>query len=374
MIVPPAEVDSLLSTLHPITDVTTQIGTDDFMARYCVDLERLALQAHLSAADEARGGNGINMTTANEDTAAGGGGALAELANIGHRAASAFGHEYVAEAILVENKVEGLVRTLLALEVWRTKVLFIGPPETETETETAEERILETDEDGAFDVTTANPTEADESNSSSNKQQRGLAPLLAQNKNSLRAAFILHAETTLVGLLALVFYRREAFEPDVLSGETAVALVDYVARRLAALAVPLDHNPMVSKQRKPQQMHPSGASAVRTRTALEEIADAALDSHYQTSVAALNLAQYLCQHAEELPLSARSRLLDVHDVPLLMIPLLEEPPWTRRREVTRRRDAATVTAAAAPTQTTTTTSYKYFFTLHHKIRSRILQY
>ena len=73
-------------------------------------------------------------------------------------------------------------------------------------------------------------------------------------------------------------------------------------------------------------------------------------------MAALNLAQYWCQHAEELPLAARSRLLDVHDFPLLMIPLLEEPPWTRRREVTRRRATTSSSSSENGAQTTTTTT------------------
>ena len=139
MIVPPGEVDALLQALRPVTDVAGQIGTDAFMKTYCVDLERLALQAHLSAADEARGSvtnDGVNVNggissaggAATATTAAIG--ALAELANVGQlqgSSSSAFGHEYVVEAILLEGKLEVLVRTLLALECWRTHVLFPPP-------------------------------------------------------------------------------------------------------------------------------------------------------------------------------------------------------------------------------------------------------
>ena len=397
MIVPPAEVDALLQSLRPVTDVARQIGTDDFMKSYCVDLERLALQAHLSAADEARGSrvnDGVNMNTSGVIGSAGGAsgsgdgkaaagktaaiGALAELANVGGQlqgslsSSAAFGHEYVVEAILLEGKLEVLVRTLLALECWRTQVLF--PPEQsldekeEEEEEEAEKEetdavVLETDENGAFDIDGADVSTSDDASNvddtkkklshrqDQHQYQRGLAPLLAQNKNSLRAAFILHSETAIVSILSLICYRREAFDDDCLSGDVVVALVDYVARCLTALAVPLSHNDMVSKQRKTVM----SSNQVQTRTALEEIHDSMLDAQYKTSVAALNLAQYLCQHVEELPLAARSRLLDTHDFPLLMMPLIEEPPWTRRREkVMRRRPDGEDNGDGNGTTTTTT--------------------
>jgi hypothetical protein len=36
-------------------------------------------------------------------------------------------------------------------------------------------------------------------------------------------------------------------------------------------------------------------------------------------------------------------MLDVHDFPLLMVPLIEEPPWTRRRQVEKVEDGRTST-------------------------------
>jgi hypothetical protein len=38
----------------------------------------------------------------------------------------------------------------------------------------------------------------------------------------------------------------------------------------------------------------------------------------------------LCEHADALPLSAISRITDTHDLLVLFIPLIENPPWTRR--------------------------------------------
>ncbi len=46
------------------------------------------------------------------------------------------------------------------------------------------------------------------------------------------------------------------------------------------------------------------------------------------------LSRYLCEHVEEMGPSIVSRMLELHDFPLLFIPLVEEPPWTRRRLIT----------------------------------------
>lgn len=57
----------------------------------------------------------------------------------------------------------------------------------------------------------------------------------------------------------------------------------------------------------------------------------------------MSLSRYICENIDELPNSIASRMLDVHDFPLLMVPLIEEPPWTRRRQVEKVEDGRTST-------------------------------
>jgi hypothetical protein len=57
---------------------------------------------------------------------------------------------------------------------------------------------------------------------------------------------------------------------------------------------------------------------------------------YRTAIASVSLSRYICESSNELGPSLLSRLLEVHDFPLLMVPLIEEPPWTRRRLATSR--------------------------------------
>ena len=71
----------------------------------------------------------------------------------------------------------------------------------------------------------------------------GLAYRLAANGNALRTAFILHAETTIVSLLNLIFYK--GIPAELLEGSSGcgggsngddalLSLVDYCARQLVS--------------------------------------------------------------------------------------------------------------------------------------------
>lgn len=51
---------------------------------------------------------------------------------------------------------------------------------------------------------------------------------------------------------------------------------------------------------------------------------------FGVGVAAVSILRYLTEHLPKLTLSLRRRLLDTHDVPIMMVPLIENPPWTRR--------------------------------------------
>ena len=41
-------------------------------------------------------------------------------------------------------------------------------------------------------------------------------------------------------------------------------------------------------------------------------------------------ARYVCEHLNNMPMSAMSRVLDTHDLLCSIVPVLENPPWTRR--------------------------------------------
>lgn len=56
----------------------------------------------------------------------------------------------------------------------------------------------------------------------------------------------------------------------------------------------------------------------------------AREMRWKSALASVTILRYLCEHVTKLPLSALTRLIDTHDVPCLVVPLIENPPWTRR--------------------------------------------
>jgi hypothetical protein len=113
------------------------------------------------------------------------------------------GDEYVIDAILTYKKLSVLVKTLLAIEAWR---LFVLDSKNESSSEN----------DSDSNLSPSLP----------------LVDLIAENKSSLRCAFILHVETTLCSLLNLIFFRKE--NCDELDNDAAIALVDYCARQMVS--------------------------------------------------------------------------------------------------------------------------------------------
>ena len=176
--VTPQETDHLVESLLPFP--VEEVGSSSFLRMYACGLERLSTQAHASAA-------------------------------------AGDGDEYVVEAVLTHGKVRALVRTLLAVEVWRTSVL--------------KPCVVPGGASGC-DRSEANPGEAGSTSGLEESSKEGLAALLARNSNVLRVAFTLHVETTIVGLLNLVLYRKECISE--LESDIAVALVDYCARRIVS--------------------------------------------------------------------------------------------------------------------------------------------
>ena len=246
-VTPGLETRTLLDSLYsvPVDDV----GSPRFMAAYCVNLERLSVQAHRTA----------GVAAAARSTAVPVGGAVATPGCLGDALSSLAGsgggddEEYVVAAFLEDvDKLEALVKTLLALEFWRENVLFGNPAaaaaaakEGETEDTDGVDFEIEGGERGgeqaaqyhALNEVDGGGEDCSAAEHVSGTPVEGLAPRLAANGNALRTAFILHAETTIVSLLSLIFY--QGIPAGLLEGshgdEALLSLVDYCARQLVSL-------------------------------------------------------------------------------------------------------------------------------------------
>jgi hypothetical protein len=188
-IVSPMEAESIISSIHEFP--IREIGSSSFLKLFGFQIEKLSLQAHASASNAKLNHDSSVISSSVVDIRGGGVGGE---------------DEYVIDLLLTHNKVKPLVQTLLAIEAWRTFVL--APKDQERETKEIEE----------------------DSDSASQSQFHALMGKIAKQGNSLRLAFILHAETTIVSLLTLMFYRRE----NIMDIENSVLLsvVDYCARQM----------------------------------------------------------------------------------------------------------------------------------------------
>ena len=267
MVSPGLETSTLLQSIYALTS-PTQVGTSKFMTSYCINLEKLSIQAHLSARfigslqsstvningnSSGIGNSGVVATPGLSEI-------LSTLSNNTNNFSSALNgveEEYIVQAFLDDTtKIECLVSTLLSIELWREHVLFgsnsskqghsqncSGEEEEEVEFKIEGGQRDELDDcyDELNDVDGGNddisPSSLAESTNPTSLE--GLVHRLASNNNALRTAFILHAETTIVSLLSLIFYK--GIPPELLDGSSGddvlLSLIDYCARQLVRLYV-----------------------------------------------------------------------------------------------------------------------------------------
>ena len=233
------------------------------MAAYCINLERLCIQAHVTAAciaDERS--NVVSIGGSNDHSRLSATPGLDDiLSSLTGNSSSSNGNaagdnneEYIVNAFLQNvDKIETLVKTLLMLEFWRENVLFdrqhhhqrscgqkkknnATTDEVEFEIEGGHREEDEcynelNDVDGGYNDIIINSTPTSAAN------EGGLANRLATNGNALRTAFILHAETSIVSLLSLIFYKgipAELLEGSSSGDDVLLSLIDYCARQLVS--------------------------------------------------------------------------------------------------------------------------------------------
>ncbi len=188
-IVSPMEAESIVSSIYEFP--IREIGSSSFLKIFGFQIEKLSLQAHASASNAKLKHDTLGIPSPVVGMEGGGVGGE---------------DEYVIDLLLTHNKVKPLVQTLLAIEAWRTFVL--APTDQKRGTKENE----------------------DDSGSSKQIENQTLMEKISKQGNSLRVAFILHAETTIVSLLTLMFYRRENIMD--IESNVLISIVDYCARQM----------------------------------------------------------------------------------------------------------------------------------------------
>jgi zinc finger MYND domain-containing protein 10 len=206
-----------------------------------------------------------------------------------HQSASANNEEFVLESILTFEKMDVLIHDLLIIEAWKENVY----PE-----------LLDR----------------------------------VAGRNTMRIYFILYHEATLINLMEVLFYHKHVCSQ---CGEKFIELVDYCARKLTRLQSGYDFR---SRAPNTSSSSSSGLSAdkaaserakeiaadLESRTPKQDLTEYLTDIEFKVCISTVTIARFVCEHADALPLSVVSRITDIHDYLILVIPLIENPPWTRR--------------------------------------------
>jgi hypothetical protein len=157
-------------------------------------------------------------------------------------------------------------------------------------------------------------------------------------RNNIRIYFVLYHEATLVNLLEVLLYHKHVITTG---GEKLIELVDYIARKMTRLNSGYDfrqHTPTSSQLAKTDDLGEISKAAkdmesnLAAKTPAQELTQHLTEIEFRVCIGACSLVRFFCEHADAVPLSVVSRVADVHDMLMLITPLIENPPWTRRTD------------------------------------------
>jgi len=227
-----------------------------------------------------------------------------------HHCAKANTDDFVLESLVTFDKLPTIVHELIVIEAWRENVY----------------PVMEKD--------------------------------VLRQGSSMRAYFTLYHEATLANLLETVMYHDYAAESV---GDSIIELIDWCARRLIYLnalpsethSLPWAPEPTKRKDRKKKEAASSDeagdkdyvdpevraeikamAAQLDQRSPEDDLRQQYLSVQFRVATAAVTILRYLCAQGSKLGVSVLSRLSDTHDVMTLIIPLIDNPPWTRRLKST----------------------------------------
>ena len=201
-----------------------------------------------------------------------------------HQSASSCSDEFVLEAILTYDKIETLVHDLLLIEIWKEKIYPL-----------------------VFDR--------------------------LAGKNSMRVYFILYHEATLINFFEILLFHKHFCEAG---GELMIEFVDYSARKLTKVASGYNFRlcePMtdlINKYKSAQTSKEELEIMFASKSPEEELEKHLNEIEFRVCISSCSIIRFLCENAECLTLSTVTRIADTHDILMLVIPLIENPPWTRR--------------------------------------------
>ncbi|KAM6413697.1 zinc finger MYND domain-containing protein 10 [Rhynochetos jubatus] len=131
---------------------------------------------------------------------------------------------------------------------------------------------------------------------------------------------VLHHEASIINLLETVFFHKEICES---AEDSILDLIDYCHRKLTLLAARSTSGQTVTLAELCPEDLPSPSS-------MQELQKQAETMEFEISLKALSVLRFITDQLESLPLSALTRMLNTHNVPCLLVQLVEHCPWSCR--------------------------------------------
>ncbi|XP_030277386.1 zinc finger MYND domain-containing protein 10 isoform X2 [Sparus aurata] len=133
-------------------------------------------------------------------------------------------------------------------------------------------------------------------------------------KNTFHLYMVIHHEATIINLLETIMFHKDSCEA---ADDSVLDLVDYCHRKLTLLASKATHD----------QHNPTGKAVVST---IEELQAQNAALEFEISLKAVSVLRYITDHAESI--SVISRMLCTHNMPCVLVQLIDCCPWSRFRE------------------------------------------
>ncbi|XP_045348874.1 zinc finger MYND domain-containing protein 10 isoform X4 [Leopardus geoffroyi] len=144
-------------------------------------------------------------------------------------------------------------------------------------------------------------------------------------QNTFPIYMVVHHEASIINLLETVFFHKEVCE----SAEDAVLdLIDYCHRKLTLLVARSSRGGPPAEE----ECQSSTPMQLEHHVAPQELQKQAELMEFEIASKALSVLRYITDCVDSLSLSTLNRMLSTHNLPCLLVELLEHNPWSRREE------------------------------------------
>ncbi|NXO22050.1 ZMY10 protein, partial [Cisticola juncidis] len=136
---------------------------------------------------------------------------------------------------------------------------------------------------------------------------------------------VLHHEASIINLLETVFYFKEICES---AEDSILDLIDYCHRKLTLLAARSTKAQAVTSAELLAEHLASPSSMQADPVPPQELQKQAEMMEFEISLKALSVLRFITDQVDSLPLGALTRMLNTHNLPCLLVELVEHCPWS----------------------------------------------